>query len=142
MRRNEGWRVARLSRAVSVLVAGVVVAAACSGSSDESSAPIELVADSTLLPEPAVSDGDTIDAQASDLARRTVAGEDTTAAIRAALDLAGFGIRDVNLDGRLVAKPAGASQGLAFEAGEILTMAALEDQGFAIALDDFVALVA
>lgn len=59
----------------------------------------------------------------------------------AAIKASGLGIRDLSAGGRVVLAPGEPSQGLAFQAGEVIAMGKLLNRGYAISLADLAALV-
>jgi hypothetical protein len=91
--------------------------------------------ESRRLPEPLpIPTGDP-DKTAEELAKKIAArDEQSTAALMAALEMAGFGIR--NPGGQLIVQPSGASQGMAFDIFSVSAMAKLFNDGWQISLAD------
>lgn len=92
------------------------------------------------LPQPLSIAGDA-DQAAADLAKKiAMRDEGSTAALVAALQMAGFGINA--RDGSLTVKPAAANQGLAFSADSVASMAKLFNDGWQMSLGDLSAALA
>lgn len=93
------------------------------------------------LPQPLPLPAGDADRAAEELAKKiAMRDEGSTAALVAALQMAGFGINA--RDGSLTVKPAAANQGLAFSADSVASMAKLFNDGWQMSLADLSAVLA
>lgn len=91
--------------------------------------------DSALLPKAAPAAAATPDEAAAELARKLLAGGDgALPALLAALEQSGIDVRDMDLDNRVVNTPAAPRQGMAFQAGEVVLLDRLRQQGYSFEL--------
>jgi hypothetical protein len=135
--------------AVGLLLA--LVTSGCTGSTSTkpsrfpagpSGQPAGLVPDGQLLGAPSpVPSGDADQAAATLAGRVLHGGPEAMPALLAAIHVSGLGIRDQAAGGQVVEAPAEPSQGLAFQAGEVLAMGKLLSRGYQVSLADLAALV-
>jgi hypothetical protein len=95
------------------------------------------VPDSELLPGPLATTETDPDKLAVSLAGLVdAAGTEQLAALEAAVAASGIGIRDLAANGAVVLQPAEPSQGLAFQAGQVVAMDKLLRQDYRVSLAD------
>ena len=91
--------------------------------------------DSARLPKPAATTAASPDEAAAALARLVLAGGDgALPALLAALEQSGIDVRDMDLENRVVNAPAEPRQGMAFQAGEVVLLDRLRQQGYSFEL--------
>ena len=106
------------------------------------SSPAALVPDGELLGAAAAFPSGDADQAAAALAGSVLkGGPQEMPALLAAIRASGLGIRDLAAGGKVVQAPAEPSQGLAFQAGEVLAMSKLLSHGYAVSLADLASLV-
>jgi hypothetical protein len=125
----------------------VALAASCTGGGPgpspppQSSEPVSpsptLVDDSDLLPDPLPLPPGDPDQIAAALAADVVQGGDSaTSALLAAIGASGIAVVDAARDEAVTLPPAEPNLGLAFQAGEVVSMARLEASGYQLTMDD------
>ena len=134
------------ARVMTCAVVIALIVSACTaktgGSGSHSTSAPALVADRTLLGDPQALPSGGVDKAAAALAGAVLkGGPQAMPALLAAIRASGLGIRDLADGGRVTLTPAAPSQGLAFQAGEVLAMSKLLARGYVVSLGDVAAII-